>query len=117
MNRSYELMFIADPRLSDEEVVGLTEDYKTMITSAGAVITKEESWGKRKLAYPIEKLTEGKYVLLYVEADGVNPFPEVEQRLRQNEKILRFLTVRTDEDLKRAARKGKKKVREAPAGA
>ena len=117
MNRSYELMFIADPRLTDEEVVGLTDDYKEMITTAGAVITKEESWGKRKLAYPIEKLTEGKYVLLYVEADGVNPFPEVERRLRQNDKIVRFLTVRTDEDLKRAARKGKKKPREAQTGA
>ena len=90
-------MFIADPRLSDEEVVGLTEDYKTMVTSAGAVITKEESWGKRKLAYPIEKLTEGTYHLFYVSAEDDNPFPEVERRMQQNEKVLRYLTVRTDE--------------------
>jgi small subunit ribosomal protein S6 len=75
-------------------------------------VVREESWGKRKLAYPIAKLSEGQYVILYVEApEGVNPFPEVEQRLRQNEKILRYLTVRTDLDLKRAARKGKKKPR------
>jgi hypothetical protein len=47
----------------------------------------------------------------------VNPFPEVEQRLRQNEKILRYLTVRTDLDLKRAARKGKKKPRTGPSAA
>ena len=107
MTRSYELVFIADPRLDDEEVVSLTDDYKGMITASGAQITKEESWGRRKLAYPIQKLNEGKYVVLYVEANGVNPFPEVEQRMRQNDKVLRYLTVRTDQDLKRAARKGK----------
>ena len=114
-NRSYELVFIADPRLTDEQVVGLTDDYKSMINGAGAKVVREESWGKRKLAYPISKLSEGQYVILYVEApEGVNPFPEVEQRLRQNEKILRYLTVRTDLDLKRAARKGKKKPRTGP---
>lgn len=105
--RTYELVFIADPRTSDEDVVALTDDYKAMITAAGAEVTREESWGRRKLAYPIQKLNEGKYVILYVSADGVNPFPEVEQRMRQQEKIIRYLTVRTDEDLKRAARKGK----------
>lgn len=108
MTRTYELVFIADPRLQDEEVVALTDDYKAMITATGAQITKEESWGRRKLAYPIEKLNEGKYVVLYIEGNGVNPFPEVEQRMRQNDKVLRYLTVRTDHDLKRAARKGKK---------
>ena len=82
--------------------------------SAGAVITKEESWGRRRLAYPIQKLNEGKYVVLFVEANGVNPFPPVEQRMRQNDKVLRFLTVRTDEDLKRAASKGKKPPEAAP---
>jgi len=116
VNRSYELVFIADPRLTDEQVVGLSDDYKAMIKAAGGNIVREESWGKRKLAYPIAKLSEGQYVILYVETPpGINPFPEVEQRLRQNEKILRYLTVRTDLDLKRAARKGKvKKPRTGP---
>ena len=117
MNRTYELVFIADPRLTDEEVVSMTDDYKAMIEAAGATITREESWGKRKLAYQIQKLSEGNYVVLHVEADGVNPFPEVEQRLRQNDKILRYLTVRTDLDLKRSASKGKPKEEPAPAAA
>jgi small subunit ribosomal protein S6 len=108
VTRTYEFAFIADPRLSDEEVVALTEEYKAMIVSDSTRITKEESWGKRKLAYPINKLNEGKYVIFYLEADGKNPLPEVEHRMRQNDKILRYLTVRTDQDLKRAARKGKK---------
>jgi small subunit ribosomal protein S6 len=96
--RTYELVIVIDPRLTDDEVVTLTEDYKRMITGGGAEVTKEESWGKRKLAYPIQKLTEGRYVLLTVRTNGKSPLPEVEHRLRQNDKVLRYLTVRTDLD-------------------
>jgi len=105
--RTYELMFVVDPRVSDEEVVTMTQDYKTMITAGNtAEITAEENWGRRKLAYPINKLSEGKYVLFFIQSpDGKNNLHEVEHRMRQNDKILRFLTVRTDEDLKRAARR------------
>ena len=104
--RTYELMFVVDPRVSDEEVVTMTQDYKTMITAGGSQITGEENWGRRKLAYPINKVNEGKYVLLYVGSEtGKTALPEVEHRMRQNDRILRYLTVRTDEDLKRAARR------------
>jgi small subunit ribosomal protein S6 len=104
--RTYELMFVVDPRVSDEDVVTMAQDYKNMITTGGAQITSEENWGRRKLAYPIDKLNEGKYFLLYVSSEtGKNSLPEVEHRMRQNDKILRYLTVRTDEDLKRAARR------------
>ena len=104
--RTYELMFVVDPRVSDEDVVTMTQDYKNMITTSGAQITSEENWGRRKLAYPIDKLNEGKYVLLYIGSEsGKTALPEVEHRMRQNDKILRYLTVRTDEDLKRAARR------------
>jgi small subunit ribosomal protein S6 len=104
--RTYELMFVADPRVSDEEVVTMATEYRNMITASGAQITTEENWGRRKLAYPIDKLTEGKYFLFFVSSEtGKTSLPEVEHRMRQNEKILRYLTVRTDEDLKRAARR------------
>jgi small subunit ribosomal protein S6 len=87
-------------------VVTLTTDYKNMITAGGSEITSEENWGRRKLAFPIDKLNEGKYVLLYITSqDGKTSLSEVEHRMRQNDKILRYLTVRTDEDLKRAARR------------
>lgn len=92
----YELVFIVDPRLSDEETVAVSDEYKELLTSLGAQVTKEESWGKRKLAYEINKLNEGSYVLFHVEVDGNNPFVEVERRMHQNEKILRYLTVRMD---------------------
>lgn len=104
--RTYELIFIVDPRVSDEDVVTLIQEYKQMITAGGSEISTEENWGRRKLAYPIEKLTEGKYVFLGITSqNGKTSLPEVEHRMRQNDKILRYLTVRTDEDLKRAARR------------
>ncbi|HYN23298.1 MAG TPA: 30S ribosomal protein S6 [Thermoanaerobaculia bacterium] len=105
--RTYELIFIVDPRVSDEDVVTLTEEYKQMITAAaGSEISLEENWGRRKLAYPINKLTEGKYIFLGVTSQGgKTSLAQVEHRLRQNDKILRYLTVRTDEDLKSAARR------------
>ena len=95
--RRYELVYVADPRLSEEDVVGLTDEYKNMLTQGGGTVTKEESWGKKRLAYPIRKLNEGYYVLFNVELDGANPFPEVERRMEQNDKVLRYLTVRLDE--------------------
>ena len=101
--RTYELIFVVDPRVSDEDVVTMTQEYKAMITAGGSTITSEENWGRRKLAYPIEKLGEGKYVLLNISSEGgATRLPEVEHRMRQNDKILRYLTVRTDLDLKRA---------------
>lgn len=104
--RTYELIFVVDPRVADEDVTTMIQEYRQMITSGGSEITGEENWGRRKLAYPIEKLTEGKYVLFNIQSEGgKTSLPAVEHRLRQNDKILRYLTVRTDQDLKRAARR------------
>jgi small subunit ribosomal protein S6 len=109
MRRTYELALVLDPALSDEDQVGLVDEVKRMVTSTGAEVVKEESWGKRKLAYPVGKFNEGRYVFLYVAAEGAAPpFQEVEKRLNQNERVLRYLTLRTDEDLRRALRKGKR---------
>ena len=94
--REYELMFIVDPRLTDEETVALTDQYKEMIESSGGDVFKEESWGKRKLAYQINKLSEGSYMLFFVRSEDGGVFREVEQRMRQNEDVLRYLTIRTD---------------------
>ncbi len=104
MTRTYELVFIVEPRQSDDEVQALTDKYTEMIVASGATIQYVDQWGKRKLAYPIRKFNEGKYVVVYVTADGKVPWPDVERLLMQDEKILRHLVVRTDEDLKRAAR-------------
>jgi small subunit ribosomal protein S6 len=94
--REYELMFVADPRLTDEEVVGLSQDFQKMITDKGGIIAKEESWGKRRLAYPIQKLNEGYYVLLRVQSEDGSPFEIVRQRMQQSDSVLRYLVVRMD---------------------
>lgn len=109
MARSYELALVFDPRLSDDEANEITAKFKEIIASQGATITQEDNWGKRKLAYPIRKLTEGRYLFLYVAAPESMSWQEIERLILQNERILRHLVVRTDPDLKRAERKGKKK--------
>jgi small subunit ribosomal protein S6 len=103
--RTYELAIVADPRLSEEEFVALVDETKQLVSNRGGELVKEETWGKRKLAYPIENLTEGRYTFLYLQMEPAKAplIPEVELRLKQNDKVLRFITVRTDEDLKRAA--------------
>jgi small subunit ribosomal protein S6 len=107
--RTYELAIVADPRLSDEEFTALVDEYKGMISARGGELVREELWGKRKLAYPIRKLTEGRYTFLYLQMEpgSAGVIPEVELRLSQNDKVLRYLTVRTDEDLQRAANRAK----------
>ena len=116
MRRTYEMALVVDPRLTDEEAVEVVDLYRQMVLDSGAVVTKEESWGKRKLAYAIKNLREGYYTFLYIVADEVSvPFREIEFRLGQNESVLRYLIVRTDEDLQRAVRKGKPFVQAAAA--
>ncbi len=116
MARTYELTLVVDGRVAEEENVEIVDAVKELVLVDGVTLSKEESWGKRRLAYLINKATEGYYTFLYLVADDVTPpFREVEMRMMQNEKVLRYLTVRTDEDLKRAVRKGKKFVPAAAA--
>lgn len=111
MQRTYELALVFDPRLSDEEQASLIDDYKKMITDAGVEVVKEESWGKKRMAYEIRGESHGRYHFLYLSAvDTVPPVRELETRLNQNENVLRYLVIRTDEDLERATAKGKKHV-------
>jgi small subunit ribosomal protein S6 len=107
--RTYELAIVADPRLSDDDFTSLVSDTKQLISSRGGEVLREEAWGKRKLAYPIQKLTEGRYSFLFLQMEpkAASLISEVEMRLGQNDKVLRFLTVRTDLDLQRAAHRAK----------
>ena len=107
--RTYELALVADPRLSDDDVTALSTEFKQLIASRGGEVLREESCGRRNLAYPIHKLTEGRDVFLFLQIEPAKAglLKEVEMRLNQNDKILRYLTVRTDEDLKRAVGRAK----------
>jgi small subunit ribosomal protein S6 len=100
-NRVYELMYIAVPESSEEEVAALTEGISKSFTEQGGTVLKVDNWGKRRLAYEIEKKREGWYVLFELEGTG-KEILEVERRMRINDAIIRFVTVRVDEERKTA---------------
>jgi small subunit ribosomal protein S6 len=118
MNRTYELMFIVRPDMVDEDLNKLISTLGSVVTSAGGTI-KSEIWGKRRLAYTVRRFNDGIFVLLVIEGTGAMVH-EVERRLRVTEQVIKFITVRTDEELKRLdkikkLREAKKKTSGAPA--
>jgi small subunit ribosomal protein S6 len=120
MNRNYEVMFIVRPDMVEEDLNKLIATLDSSVTSAGGT-SKSEVWGKRRLAYKVGKFNDGIFVLLMIDAGG-SVVHEVERRLRVTEPVIKFLTVRTDEELKRLdkvkkLRDAKKKVSAQPAAA
>ncbi|HYO83970.1 MAG TPA: 30S ribosomal protein S6, partial [Bryobacteraceae bacterium] len=99
MNRIYEELFVLRPDITEDEVTPVIEQVRTVITQGGGSIDKEERWGVRKLAYRVEKRNEGYYVLLQISTPA-STIKEVERRLRVNDAVLKYLTVRIDEKLK-----------------
>ncbi len=103
MQRTYEVMFIVRPDVVEEELDKLVSTIETNITNAGGTITNTERMGKRRLAYTVGKFAEGTYVLVTVEGSG-GLIKEIERRLRVTEPVIKFITVRIDEDQKRLAK-------------
>ena len=99
--RTYEVVFIIDPGAGDDEVMRLSEAVQKIITGQGGSITKTEVMGRRQLAYEINHKRDGTYVLLEVEGSGAE-IAELERRMRVNDQILRYMTIRVDEDRRRA---------------
>lgn len=106
MTRIYEELFIAKPDVPDEEVDQFVEQLRTHLTGAGATVDKIDKWGKRKLAYRVDKYREGAYVLLQFSA-GPETVKELERRLRVSDLVIKFLTVRIDQTLKRLDKRKK----------
>lgn len=94
--RSYETMYILSPDLSEEERKGLIERFKNLIIENGGEITNFDEWGKRKLAYPIDKKPEGYYVLMNFNSDS-RVSQELERVYKITDGVLRYLIIRTDE--------------------
>jgi len=110
--RQYEVVFIVDPTADDDEVTRLTDGFKGIVTDQGGTITKSESMGRRQLAYEILHKTEGSFWLLEIEGSG-REIAELERRMRVNDRIIRYLTVRVDEDRRRAEKFKAKRVKKA----
>ncbi|NUE65652.1 MULTISPECIES: 30S ribosomal protein S6 [Snodgrassella] len=92
--RHYEIVFIVHPDQS-EQVGAMVERYKTMITEANGKIHRLEDWGRRQLAYPINKIHKAHYVLMNVETTP-EVIDEIETAFRFNDAVLRHLTVKMD---------------------
>jgi small subunit ribosomal protein S6 len=98
--RTYEVMFIVRPDLQEEEIDKLLSNLESQAANAGATVKNVERMGKRRLAYLVRKFIDGFYVLLTVEADG-KAIHEIERRLRVSEPVIKFISVRIDEEQKR----------------
>jgi small subunit ribosomal protein S6 len=112
MTRIYEELFIIRPDAVDEEITPIVEQIRGIITTAGGTVDKEERWGVRKLAYRVQKRNEGFYVLLQFSTDP-QTVKEIERRLRVNDSVLKFLTVRIDEKLKKIEKRRKEREKRA----
>ena len=103
MTRTYEVMFIVRPDIEEADLDKLIEGFSTVITTGNGEVKQVEKLGRRRLAYIVRKFQDGQYILLHISADG--PLvAELERRLRVTEQVIKFITVRTDEENKRLAK-------------
>jgi len=110
--RIYEELFIVRPDVTDEEIDPFIEQMKTIVTSAGGTVDKVEKWGIRKLAYRVAKREEGYYVLLQMTSDP-GAVKEVERRMRVSDLVMKSITVRIDERLKKIEKRRKEREKRA----
>ena len=101
--RHYETIFIASPTLTDEQVDELVKNFEGIIAEQGGELLKTDKWGRRKLAYEVQKFSEGYYTLFEMNA-GSALVAELERRFRNNDAVIKFLSVRLDEQEKAAGR-------------
>jgi small subunit ribosomal protein S6 len=124
--RQYDLIFIVRPDTPETEIDKVIATLDHAATEKGAKIEKTEKWGRRRMAYRVQRLREGYYVYMTVHSSNGEVVKELERRLKVSDPVIKYLTVRLDEELKRqekfkrhrekrAARRPKKAVPAAPA--
>lgn len=100
MQRTYELMFIVRPDMAEEELDKLISSLESNVAASGGTVKSTDKMGKRRLAYLVRGFQEGNYLLITLEGTGA-AIHELERRLRVTEPVIKFLTVRVDEENKR----------------
>jgi small subunit ribosomal protein S6 len=110
--RIYEELFIVRPDTPEEEIDAFVEQLSGVITADGGTVDKVEKWGVRRLAYLVEKLGEGFYVLIQFTA-GATVAKELERRMRVNDAVMKFITVRVDERMKKIEKRRKAREKRA----
>src|SRR5712691_4668734 len=98
--RHYEIMFIVNPNAAEEEIYKINTQVEGIVTSGGGTVDKIEKMGKRRLAYEVDRHREGYYVLFVITANG-DIVKECERRLRVMDAVIKYITVRTDEEVRR----------------
>lgn len=111
MSSLYEIVFILKPDASDEIIKGIIQKAGAAIEGMKGSIVKVDEWGKRRLAYPIQKYHEGYYVLISFSGDASQP-KEIERMLRLNENCLRFQSIKLNKAQKAAASQKSEKTAE-----
>ena len=109
-NRVYEVMYIAQPETANDDIAKLNEGIQKVIEGEGGSVVKIDDIGRRKMAYEIKRKKEGYYVLFEIEGSG-KEIAELERRFRVNDTIMRYITVRVDEDRKAAEKVRAKRER------
>jgi small subunit ribosomal protein S6 len=109
--RRYETIFIASPTLTDEQAEELVRQFEGIIAEQGGELLKTEKWGRKKLAYEVQKFSEGYYTLFDMNA-GSNLIAELERRMRNHDSVIKYLSVRMDEQGKAAERQKARYERE-----
>ena len=108
--RIYELVFIVKPDLPEGEMDAVIEQFTSAVSEGGGTVMKVEQWGKRRLAYRVKQHDEGYYVLLHYSTDANTSLArEIERRLRVSDPVIKYITIRIDEELKRLEKLKKKR--------
>jgi small subunit ribosomal protein S6 len=100
--RRYEVVFVLAPTLADDEFDQQIDTYIEAAKESGAEVVDVDKWGKRRLAFPVQKHTEGFYTVLTLDETSGAAVAELERRFKVNDAVIRFLSVRIDLELKRA---------------
>lgn len=106
--RTYEQLFIVNTAATDADVDALIEQLTGIIKASGGNVDKTDKWGVRKLAYRVNRQSEGLYILLAFSC-AAQTVRELERRLRVADLVLKFITVRMDERMKRVAKRQKRR--------
>src|SRR5437660_12787173 len=112
MNRVYEELFIVKPDAPEEEVTAFVDQIKGVITTGQGTVDRVDDWGVRKLAYRVSKYNEGHYVLV-VFSSSPELVREVERRMRVTDAVIKFISVRLDEEQKKIKNRKKKREKHA----
>ena len=101
--RRYETIFVASPVLTDEQADELIRNFEGIIAEQGGELLKTDKWGRKKLAYEVQKFSEGYYTLFEMNA-GPTLIAELERRFRNHDSVIKFMSVRMDQQAKAADR-------------